>query len=167
MMGAVDALSPIDRGIRVSRLLTTAMALLGMAVTAAVVRDYTAVDAAYRQMRLEKFIVAAPVQDTPDLLLLTNWRDFLVLARTEARPGMDPAWVETMRKVRLRHPHPPILLRYAMVAGLNGRPDEALSSMILLCKVHVPERCSEGLESWRQARQKYPQLHPIDLRVEP
>ena len=167
MMGAVDALSPIDRGIRVSRLLTSAMALLGLTLTAAVVRDYTAVDAAYRQMRLEKFIVGAPVQDTPDLLLLTDWRDFLVLARTEARPGMDPAWVDTMRKVRLRHPHPPILLRYAIVAGLNDRPDEALSSMILLCKVHLAARCSEGLESWREARQKFPQLHAIDIRIEP
>ena len=58
----------------------------------------------------------------PEIRLLTNWRDFLVLARTEAKPGMSPDFVESMRKVYLRHPQPPILLRYALMAGLNGRP---------------------------------------------
>ena len=148
------------------RLVTIALALLTLTISAAVVRDYIKVDAAHRQMRLEKFIVGAPALDMRELLVLTDWRDFLVLARTEARPGMDPVWVDAMRKVRLRHPQPPILLRYAMVAGLNGRPDEAISSMTMLCKIHVPARCSEGLESWRQAGQKYPQLQPIDLRIE-
>ena len=167
ILGAVDGLSPIDNGLQVPRGLTAALAAFAIAVTALVARDYINVDAAYRQMRLEKFIVSTEVQPAPDLLLLTDWRDFLVLARTEARPGMDPAWIESMRKVRLRHPHPPILLRYALVAGLNGHPDEALSAMVLLCKIHVPQRCSEGLDSWRQARQKYPQLGPIDIPVEP
>ena len=166
-MGAVDGLSPIDNGLRVPRGLTATLAAIAIATTALVARDYINVDAAYRQMRLEKFIVSTDVQRAPDLLLLTDWRDFLVLARTEAQPDMDPKWIESMRKVRLRHPYPPILLRYALVAGLNGRPDEALSAMVLLCKIHVPQRCSEGLDSWRQARQKYPQLGPIDISVKP
>lgn len=166
MMGAVDGLSPIDRGVRVPRVVAIAIALGGAAATTAVVRDYVSVDAAYRQMRLEKFIVGAHPQAAPEILVLTNWRDFIELARTEARAGMDPAWVDKMRNVRMRHPHPAILLRFALVAGLNGRPEEARSAMVLLCKVHVPQRCREGLESWRDARQRYPQLGPIEVPAE-
>jgi hypothetical protein len=168
MMGAVDALSPIDRGVQVPRSLTAVLAALAVGTTTLIAVDYVGVDADHRKMRLEKFIVSDRPDADPrqEIRFLTNWRDFLVLARTPARPDMPPDFVESMRKVHLRHPQPPILLRYALVAGLNGRPEEARRALIILCKIHVPDRCREGREGWIALQTKYPQLPVVDWPAE-
>ncbi len=164
MMGAVEGRSPIGRGVQVPRWLTALLAVAAVATTAVIAVDYAQVDADHRKMRLQKFIVSdAPDTEPPaEIRLLTNWRDFLVLARNEAKPNMPADLVESMRKVYLRHPQPPILMRYALVAALNDRPDDARAALGTLCKIHAPIRCREGRDGWTAARQKYPQLPSID-----
>jgi O-antigen ligase len=164
MMGAVDALSPVDRGLQVPRALAASLVALAVLMTSLIAVDYVKVDADHRKMRLEKFIVSNhPDADPPvEIWLLTNWRDFLVLARSELKPGMPAELLESMRKVRLRYPQPPILIRYALVAGLNDRPDEARAVMSTLCKMHAPLRCREGRDAWLAMREKYPQLPLIE-----
>jgi O-antigen ligase len=164
MMGAVDGLSPVNRGVSIPRWLNALLAAFATAATVLIAVDYLKVDADHRKMRLEKFIIHDRVQaeSSPEIRLLTNWRDFLVLARNEARPGMPAELVETMRKVYLRHPQPPILMRYALVAGLNGRPDDARAALATLCKIHLPVRCQEGRDGWLSMQHKHPQLPHFD-----
>lgn len=165
MVGAVDAMSPAARTITVARGLVGAMAVAIVTVVGVVAWDYVHVDAEHRQMRLDKFIVSddATAKPPSDIRYITNWRDFLLAAQTEAYVGMPEPLVESMRKVHLRHPHPPILLRYAIVAGLNGRPEEASHALIVLCKVHAERRCDEGRAGWEALQGKYRQLRGISF----
>jgi hypothetical protein len=91
-------------------------------------------------------------------VVLDQWREFLVVARSTAKPDMDEDALDMMRRVHLRHPQPPLLMRYALAAGLNGRPAEAQRALATLCRIHVPQRCEEGRDAWNAARAKYPQL---------
>lgn len=165
MMGAVDALSPIGRAIEMPRFAVMTLTSLVVAVTGAIGWDYIHVDGEHRKMRLEKFIVDPDtnVNRRLEIRFITNWRDFLVVARTEAFAGMPPDLIETMRKVHLRHPHPPILLRYALAAGLNGRPDEAHNSLVVLCQIHSEERCREGHAGWLALQTRFPQLRSVEF----
>ena len=59
---------------------------------------------------------------------------------------------------------PPVLLRYAVAAGLNGHPDDAAHALAVLCKIHIKERCAEGLTAWNEmSTSKYPELARVEL----
>ena len=69
--------------------------------------------------------------------------------------------VDWMRRVSQRYPVPAALLRYALAAGLNGRPDEAAATLGRLCKMHAPARCDEGRVAWAELQGRYPELRAI------
>jgi hypothetical protein len=75
---------------------------------------------------------------------------------------MSDAELERMRNVYRRFPQPPVLLRYAIAAGLNGRAEEAHEALVRLCKMHPIERCDEGRAAWQSMTQnQYPQLSTV------
>ena len=80
---------------------------------------------------------------------------------TQARPQMTSHELDWMRRVSMREPRPPAMLRYALAAGLNGRPDEAALTLARLCHLHPAERCDEGRASWHSAQEKYPALRAV------
>ncbi len=133
------------------------------AVLATVAIDYLEAEENSRTLRLEAARVGVSRLQTPapELRVLDHLQAFLEFARTEARPGMTQTELERMHRVALRFGYPPVMLRYALAAALNGRPEQAARTLDSLCRIHPRERCDEGRDAWSTLQQRYPQLRPI------
>ena len=82
-----------------------------------------------------------------------------VVQRRLADRGLGLGDMERMRKLAERLPYPPVLLRYALAAGINGQPEEARLALVRLFKMSEPARCDEGRVAWRDMAQgSYPEL---------
>ena len=64
------------------------------------------------------------------------------------------------RTVR-RFPHPPLLVRYAVIAAKHGHSDEAREAMDRLCTLHSVEMCAMGHRDWRVFVRGDPMLEAI------
>jgi len=80
---------------------------------------------------------------------------------TPARVDMSAEEVDWMRRVMQRNAYPPAMMRSALAAGLNGRPEEAAQTLRRLCHMHVELRCEEARASWSAAQQQFAVLRPI------
>lgn len=147
-----------------------ALCLVCAAALGVVIVEYLRVDAAARDLRLQMAGIngAHPtLVAPPDVRWLDAPREFHRYATTPAREGMAPAELQWMRRVMLRHPYPPALLRYALASGLNGRLDEAALTLERLCRIHPRKRCEEGRESWQAAVTQHPRLATVPLPALP
>lgn len=126
--------------------------------------DYLRAEENYRMLRLESARIGVPKIETPapDLMLLDQLQALLEFARTEARPGMSDDEVDQMRRVSQRFGYPPVMLRYALATGLNGRKEEARLTIGRLCKIHPKPRCDEGRDAWNSLQERYSTLKDID-----
>lgn len=137
---------------------TVAVTALGLVVAI----EYVEVEQGVREAR---FALAgyARVDEVADLdvELLDGLREYHRFARTQARPGMSAEQLDWMRRVSLRYPYPPSMLRIATALALNGREQEATDTLALLCKLHPEPRCDEGHEAWSLLVVRYPQLAAV------
>lgn len=99
----------------------------------------------------------------PDVVLLDVQREFHRFWTMQATRGMSTEQIDWMRRVSQRNAMPPAMLRFALAAGLNGRPLEAGDTLRKLCKMHPIERCEEGAQAWKALGQQYPELRPIEF----
>jgi O-antigen ligase len=171
MMGALEALHPAPAGrLQVPRWAFAAVltGLAGMLVW--ITAEYLKVESATRQLRFVMLGIGVdkvPNAPVPDVWLLDQPREFHRYWMTPATPGMSAEQLDWMRRVSMREPRPPAQLRYALAAGLNGRPEEAALTLARLCKMHAAIRCDEGRESWAAAQQQHPVLRSIPYPATP
>lgn len=143
-----------------------AVATLGMAGGLATIAiDYLTLD---EQSRRARFLEAGYDFDgvkptVPAVRLLDNQRDLLWLRLTEARTDMTAAELDRMQKVAQRYLPPAALLRYAMAAGLNQRPDDARLYLEYLCNLSRPRNCDDGRTAWLKAQESFPQLTAVNF----
>lgn len=164
MIGAVEALSAQRHLVSVRRSTILLLMSLAVGLTAWVAVEYVQIEEDGRQLRFEAAKIGEPGTTTPppNVILLTQLREFYRLARTPARPGMTELELEAMRRVAQRYPFPPVLFRYANALALNGRPDDAVATLTLLCKTSQRERCLEGRDAWlTMAQGQYPELKGV------
>lgn len=132
--------------------------------------EYVKVESAARQLRFVMLgigVERVPDAPVPEVWLLDQPREFHRYWMTPATPGMSVERLDWMRRVSMREPRPPAQLRYALAAGLNGRPEEATVTLARLCKLHAAVRCDEGRESWVAAQQQHPVLRSIPYPATP
>ncbi len=166
LMGSVEGLSGTPPG-RAWPRWTLGLPLAGMvAMLLWIGEECMQLEDASRQLRL--FLVG--VHETgvttvppPDVKLLDAPREYHRYWLTPAVAGMSDEQLNWMRDVAQRNAFPPALLRYALAAGLNGRTDEAASTLAVLCKLHTEERCDEGRQSWALLQQQHPELRAIKM----
>lgn len=130
---------------------------------ALVAREYLLAEQNHRMLRLETARIGVSSIETPAvrLFMLDQLEAFQVFARTQARPGMHPDEVEAMRQASLRYAFPSAMLRYALVAGLNGDLEGSGLTLHRLCYIHPRARCEEADAAWTAARQKWPVLQGV------
>jgi hypothetical protein len=141
------------------------LALPATVVTAtaiAIALEYVKVEQGVRDAR---FALAgyARVDELTDLdvELLDGLREYHRYARAQARAGMSAEQLEWTRRVALRYPYPPSMLRAATALALNGREKQAADTLALLCKLHPKARCDEARESWLLLTTQHPHLASV------
>ncbi len=162
-LGAANTLCPAGPQIHCSASVLRVAGLAGALLFTAVATEYLEAEQNHRLLRLESARIGTTRIESPapELRLLTQLQAILEFARTEGRPGMEAAVVNRMRAVSMRYPFPPVMLRYALVAGLNGRGAEASLTLARLCSMHPPDRCAEARDSWMALRARYPVLADV------
>ncbi|MGH8562504.1 MAG: Wzy polymerase domain-containing protein, partial [Nevskiales bacterium] len=89
--------------------------------------EYRIVEADYLLMRFETRNIGPlkAEQTAPDIILLTQLREDLRMARSLARRNMSAEELEWMRRVTYRYPYYSNLFRYSLSLALNHRIPEA------------------------------------------
>lgn len=167
MIGALEALQAPAR-IRVPVAAVVGPTVLAVSALVMVGFEYLTVEASARDLRLLMMGVGrdkVPDVPAPQVRLLDALREYHQFWRTPAKQGMTAAEVDWMRRVARRYPTPPAQLRFAMAAGLNGRPEEAIRMLTVICHMHLEERCKEGRDSWTAAQQKFDLLRDVHFPV--
>lgn len=163
MMGAIDRIAMVGGLVFISKRVLLFLVGLLAVVFPLIAVDYFEAENNYRILRMESARIGVDRIETPasKLYLLTQLEAFLRFARLEAHPSMTAEELDWMRKVALRFGYPPVLFRYALAAGLNGQPENAEKTILLICKIHSSSRCDEAIEGWKMLGERYPQLPNI------
>lgn len=126
--------------------------------------EYLKIEQANRDVRLMLAgygIDKVPYVPPPEVRMLDGPREYHRFMITSARAGMNEGELDWMQRVMQRNAFPPAMFRYALAAGLNGRPDDAALTLKRLCSMHSAERCDEARASWKAAQEQFPKLRTV------
>lgn len=148
VMGALDqrlGIAPIMQLPRAFAMLlwVTAFVLLSL-----IVRDYMRVERSYQALRFEWARIKSPPAEIPDVLLLSQWRDFVGFVKQEPAKGLDEAELESLRRIAALNPGAATLQKLAVVLALNGRSDEAALWLRRMCNTAPKSQCELVRKAW-------------------
>lgn len=169
LLGVVTAEVSTGLHILIPRYLVMGIVLLWAGLLGWIWHEYRVLEEDHRLMRFETAGIGTlkATQAAPNVLLLTQLREFIRYARTPAAEGMDAGQLEWMKKVAHRHPYSPSLSRYALALALNGQPDNANRQLLIIRSLHGAEPYNEAVQAFRALRDKYPQPHVMSTPVAP
>lgn len=125
-------------------------------------REYRVIEEDYRLMRFETARIGTLKSEhaAPDVVLLTQLRELIRFARTEATPDMSEEQLEWMRKVAHRYPYPPSMFRYASALSLNGRASLAEQELLGLRALHGEDHYQQALQAMLDVQSRYSVRRP-------
>lgn len=163
ILGAVSKECSAKIILRIPKWFSGGLTVLAVAVMALVWSEYRVIEDSHRQMRFENARLAEWQGGgaTPEVLILTQLREYLRFARTFPHPDMSDEELEWMRKVAYRYPYPSSIYRYALASGLNGKTQQARDHLRILQSLHGNVLYREGLGVMRGLVATYPQLGDV------
>ena len=166
VMGALNTRLGVQPILLMGRRASLALWFVATTLLALIIRDYTRVEPSYQTLRLEwsRIKMTLPV-GPPDVLLLTQWHDYIKYARIEPTVGLSAAELDWMRNVTALYPNPILMHKLAITLGLNQRPDEARLWLKTLCKVAPDSECLIAEKLWARQSLKYPGVAAIPWPV--
>ena len=138
--------------------------LAAVVVLGVTVRDYAKVDVSYGLLRLEQSLIGqgrGPFGGPPDVWVLTQLREWIVVARYKAHPGMRPQEIDEMTTLAHSYPSFNLVYRLATALALNGRPDEARTWLNKICKISDEKQCRLAHRTWAKESPNDPQTAAI------
>ena len=122
--------------------------------------DYLNVESNVQNLRFEDRGLVADVDENrlDSIKLFDQQRNYILFARTTAKENMSEDELEWMRKISERYGYAPALFRYAIAAGLNDRPQDAMNALIRICKTSSAFNCSDSEDNWNNLKKKYDNL---------
>lgn len=168
LLGAVEGEQRSAREWSVSRGLIGAVLLAGVGMFAWIWQEYRVIEEDHRLMRFETARIGdlKAEQAAPDVVLLTQLREFIRFARTPATEGMSHERLDWMRKIAHRYPYPPSLFRYSLALALNGQITESVEQLEILRALHGDRHLDESLQALIQMQVKYPQIKEVLMLLE-
>lgn len=135
--------------------------LVATALLALIIRDYSRIEPSYQNLRFEQLRIKVAPVGPPDVLLLTQWRDYIEFARMQPKAGATSAELEHMRHVAGLFPGSLFLFNLASTLALNHQPEEARVWLEKMCRV-VPQReCRDAQTIWAKQALKHPEIAAI------
>lgn len=126
-----------------------AISIMSTVVLAITIRDYFRVETSFYGLRFEHRKIATDIPSTPpDVIALTQFRDYLIFARNVPRRGVDTnelRWmIDTVNTIPSAH----IMYKLAMNLAMNERPIEAKHWLAKICKTTPEPNCQAMRVTW-------------------
>lgn len=130
-----------------------------------VVRDYFRVENSYRELRFELANFKYQVRGTePDVVILTQWRDYIRMARTEPMKVLNDEELQQLRNIVSVLPSPGGMYKLAAALALRQQTEEADLWLKRLCKTQAAQQCTAVRMDWLAKAKIYPELAKIDWK---
>lgn len=127
--------------------------------------EYRAIEEDHRLMRFEMLRIGPlkAAQPAPDVVLLSQLREFLRFARTRPKPGMSQEQLDWMGRVAHRDPQVLSLYRYAQALALNKQWEAANLELRRLRAMYGEEQYQAVKYDLTRANTPYPSLRKWKL----
>ena len=124
-----------------------------------VVKEYFVVEHSYSELRIEAArITSRSERHPPDVLLLTQLRDFIILTRLRPESNMSQDKIDWVTNVTMVYPSEHNLLKLATILALNAQEMRALDWLSKLCNLYPGETCTKAHAEWEKLQNQFPQL---------
>ena len=142
--------------------------LVCSALFAVIVKEYFVVEQSYSELRIEAARIASKsVRQPPDVLLLTQLRDFIILASWRPESNMSQDKIDWVTNVALVYPSEHNILKLATVLALNEQELQALDWLGKLCNLYPGVKCIKAHATWEKLQQQFPQLLKVRWSAAP
>jgi hypothetical protein len=136
--------------------------LLAVALLSFIIRDYSRVETSYRELRFEQAHIKTEIPGRlPDVLLLTQLRDFIRLSHFKPTGGMSEDDLDWMRKLALTYPGTATISKLALALALNNQALEAQQWLEKMCRIEPQKRCNAVKGAWINQSPNYPELAAV------
>lgn len=152
VMGALDmrlGIRPLLQAGRRLRPLVWMLWLLAAGLLGGIIRDYMRVETAYQGLRYEWANVRTPPVQPPDVLLLTQWRDFVRMVKWDSAQAARAQDLQWMEHVTSLNPNIGLFQIYAMALARSGQPDKAAHWLRTMCTALPEPQCVRVASFWR------------------
>jgi O-antigen ligase len=169
IMGVLDSSIMESRFMALPRIALALPLVFMVAMLGWIGAEYLKVEESARQLR---FVTAGIGLDrvsdvpVPKVWLLDGPREFHRFIHTQPGVGLSIAELDWMRTVAERYSTAPVLFRYAVAAGLNGQPQEALRILDILCRTNLVDRRNESRAEWMRLKVQHAELQAISFPCE-
>jgi Virulence factor membrane-bound polymerase, C-terminal/Protein glycosylation ligase/O-Antigen ligase len=168
VMGSIDASMGRRPAFEVKKWLTALVLAISIGSLAITVRDYFRVETSFYGLRFELKKIDSPIpRAPPDVLALTQWRDYIKFARIEVRPGFSENEIVWMRNLVTTVPSAFVMYRFAWVLSLNDGAGEAHMWLTRLCLSSPIEHCRAIKREWTTQSEKDPRVAKVPFPVNP
>lgn len=136
-----------------------ALSTIALVIT---VRDYFRVEDSFYGLRFEqKKIESSYPRTPPEVIALTQWRDYIVFARIEPHPAMTIEELSWARNLVSTTPSAFVMYRFAAMLALNEQPAESTKWLKRLCLTSPQEQCDVIKQEWEKQSKLHPQIGAI------
>lgn len=148
VMGILETRQQVRALFATRRRMVLALWAIGVALLLLIVRDYWRVERSYEALRFEWSRIKSPPAVEPDVVLLTQWRDFFRLVRMEPVAGMRDAQLRTLENTAIMFFSAGAIERLAVALAWNNRPQEAAMWLRRMCKIAPQPHCDAIQSAW-------------------
>lgn len=166
VMGALDVRMGRRPVISLGRQFAGVLWLVSTMLLCLIIRDYARVESSYQILRLEwsRIKITIPV-GPPNVVLLTQWRDYIKFARMEPKRNVGEDELTWMRNITGLFPGVIFFHKFAMVLAFNQRPEEAQLWLKRMCKTVPKSECRDVQTIWARQSLIYPEMAAIPWPV--
>jgi len=130
-----------------------------------VVRDYFRVEDSYRELRFELANFKYQVRGSePDVVILTQWREYIRMARTESMKVLNDEEIQQLRNIVSVLPSPGGIYKLAAALALRKQTEEADLWLKRLCKTQAAQQCDAVRMDWLAKAKIHTELAKIDWK---
>ena len=136
--------------------------LIAATMLAVTIRDYMRVETSFYGLRFEERKIQTNIPATPpDVLVLTQWFDFITLARIDPAKTHGTKDIENATSLVKTLPSPLGFYKLAAMLAFADRPTEAQHWLQVLCKVNNPKICTIMQNRWIQESPNNPPMGAV------
>jgi hypothetical protein len=126
-----------------------------------IIRDYSRIEPSHENFRMQQMRIKVAHIDAPDVLMLTQWREFIEVGRTEPTANMSASDIDRIRTVVNLFGGALFIHKLATALALNQQAGEAQLWLRRLCKSAPLQDCIDAQAVWNNQSLKYPDIAAI------